>query len=393
MNIASIRRFFKQPAGGAIILLVASILGFWAANSSLSGAYFGLIEAKIPLPGLSANLTFEEFVATGPMALFFLIIMIDIKKELVSGHLSSIKSAALPLISALGGMIVPALIYILMTLTHPDVFRGWAVPIATDAAFTLPIILALSHYVSDGARVWLVALAIFDDVLGIVVIALFYGSAFNYIALLAALIITLGLVVLNRVYIQSLWAYGIGGCLLWVALLVSGVHPTIAGVITGLSLPSYSKLGEIAPLQKAEEVFYPWVNWLILPIFGFVSVGVSLSNMTTEMIFAPVTLGIMLGLLVGKPIGVFGATYLAQKLKIASLPYNTSWEMIFGLSILCGIGFTISLFITGLAFFNTPYLIQAKLGIFVGSILAALIGWAWLRFYCSPIMQLHKYKH
>ncbi|GBR70366.1 Na+/H+ antiporter NhaA [Gluconobacter kanchanaburiensis NBRC 103587] len=317
------------------------------------------------------------------MTLFFLVVILEIKKEIVSGHLSSLRRIALPLIGALGGMIVPALTYLLVTYGHPEAIRGWAVPVATDAAFTLPIILALGKHVSPGARTWLMALAIFDDVLGIVVIALFYGSTLYWPALIAAVVVTTALVEANRRGVKSVWSYGIGCALLWIALLDSGLHPTLAGVITGLCLPAVTSgmnAKEATPLDKISSALTPFVTWIVLPLFGFMNVGVSLAGVHPEMILETAPLGIMLGLIVGKPVGVFCATMLSARLKIATLPAETPTAMLLGLSMLCGIGFTISLFIANLAFSGSNLVAPAKMGIFAGSVLSALMGWLWLRF-------------
>lgn len=382
---AHIRRFLISPAGGASVLLLASIAGLVLANSPWALGYTSLITTpmKLSLLGSHGPENIEAWVSDGLMTLFFLVVILEIKKEIVSGHLSSLRRVALPLVGALGGMVVPALTYLLVVYGHPEATRGWAIPVATDAAFTLPIILALGRHVSPGARAWLMALAIFDDVLGIVVIALFYGSALYWPALVAATLVTASLIGANRAGIRTLWTYAIGGVALWVALLDSGLHPTLAGVITGLCLPATTSgkdAGQVTPLDRTSSVLAPLVTWVILPLFGFMNVGVSLVGIYPGMMLEAVPLGIILGLIVGKPVGVFGATLLSARLKIATLPGETPMRMLFGLSLLCGVGFTISLFIANLAFAGSDLVIPAKMGIFVGSILSALIGWFWLRF-------------
>lgn len=280
-------------------------------------------------------------------------------------------------------MMAPALTYLTVTHGHPDISGGWAIPVATDAAFTLPVIMALGQRVSTGARVWLMALAIFDDVLGIIVIALFYGTAPDLDALIAAFIIAAALVCMNRAGIGTVWPYAAGCAFLWIILLNSGLHPTLAGVMTGLCLPATSSGRDIrrsTPLDTTASVLGPVVTWGILPLFGFMNAGISLAGMSTGMLLEPLPLGIMLGLLIGKPVGVFGTTMLAARLKIATLPSGTSIKTLFGLSLLCGIGFTISIFIAGLAFSASNTVSLAKMGIFAGSVIAATIGWLWLRF-------------
>ena len=384
-STANMRRFLASPAGGASALVLASLLGLLLANSPWASGYSALITTPLTLPilGERGPSNIDAWVSEGLMTLFFLVVILEIKKEIVSGHLSSLRRIALPLIGALGGMIVPALTYLLVTYGHPEAIRGWAVPVATDAAFTLPIILALGKHVSPGARTLLMALAIFDDVLGIVVIALFYGGTLYWPALIAAVVVTTALVEANRRGVRSVWSYGIGCALLWIALLDSGLHPTLAGVITGLCLPAVTSgmnAKEATPLDKISSALTPFVTWIVLPLFGFMNVGVSLAGVHPEMILETAPLGIMLGLVVGKPVGVFCATMLSARLKIATLPAETPTAMLLGLSMLCGIGFTISLFIANLAFSGSNLVTPAKMGIFAGSVLSALMGWLWLRF-------------
>ncbi|QBL92857.1 Na(+)/H(+) antiporter NhaA [Komagataeibacter saccharivorans] len=380
-----LRRFLGSPAGGTSVLLFASLAGLILANSPWALGYRALITTPMTLSflGVHGPENMDAWVSNGLMTLFFLVVILEIKKETVSGHLSSLRRVALPLIGALGGMIVPALTYLLITCGHPEATRGWAIPVATDAAFTLPIILALGRHVSPGARAWLMALAIFDDVLGIVVIALFYGSTLYWPALVAVGIVTAALIGANRAGIRTLWSYATGGILLWIAFLESGLHPTLAGVITGLCLPATASgkgVGQVTPLDRTDSALAPFVTWVVLPLFGFMNVGVSLTGVHLDMMQEAVPLGIMLGLIVGKPVGVFGATLLATRLKIATLPTETPTGMLFGLSLLCGIGFTISLFIANLAFAGSDLVSPAKMGIFAGSVLSALLGWCWLRF-------------
>ncbi|MBE7728384.1 Na+/H+ antiporter NhaA [Komagataeibacter sp. FXV3] len=380
-----VRRFFASPAGGATILLLASVLGFAMANSPWKADYTVLITwpMKLSLLGNHGPCNSAEWVSDGLMTLFFVTVILEIKKEIISGHLSSPRQVALPLIGAVGGMMVPALTYLMVTHGHPDISGGWAIPVATDAAFTLPVIMALGQRVSTGARVWLMALAIFDDVLGIIVIALFYGTAPDLDALIAAFIIAAALVCMNRAGIGTVWPYAAGCAFLWITLLNSGLHPTLAGVMTGLGLPATSSGRDIrrsTPLDTTASILGPVVTWGILPLFGFMNAGISLAGMSTGMLLEPLPLGIMLGLLIGKPVGVFGTTMLAARLKIATLPSGTSIKTLFGLSLLCGIGFTISIFISGLAFSASNTVSLAKMGIFAGSAIAATIGWLWLRF-------------
>lgn len=383
-----VRRFLGSPAGGASVLLLASLLGFVLANSPWAAGYAALITTPLQFSLLGAHgpETVGAWVSDGLMTLFFLVVILEIKKEIVSGHLSSPRRIALPLIGALGGMVVPALTYLLVTYGHPEATRGWAIPVATDAAFTLPVILALGRHVSPGARAWLMALAIFDDVLGIAVIALFYGDALYWPALLGAITLVAALVGANRAGVRALWPYAMGCVMLWAALLASDLHPTLAGVVTGLCLPATTRAQDgvrATPLDRAAALLAPFVTWVVLPLFGFMNVGVSLAGLHPRMMLGAVPLGIMAGLLVGKPVGVFGATLLSVRLKVTTLPAETPVRMLFGLSLLCGIGFTISLFIANLSFGGAA-LVSARLGIFAGSVISALAGWLWLRFSPQP---------
>lgn len=373
------KSFFLSPTGGGVLLFLASLASLISANSPLAPLYKQIMQGEISIESVGFHETVESLVSIGPMSLFFLLVTVEIKKEFVSGHLSSWRFALLPVISALGGIIIPALLYLAVSYGDAQAIKGWAVPTATDAAFTLPITLALARHVSDGARIWLMALAVFDDIVGIAIIAVCYGGVFNMAALGVALLVTGGMIGLNRACIQSLLPYTGAGCVLWGALFYGGIHPTIAGVITALCLPSYSRVGDVAPLSRMEDRLYPWVTILILPLFGFMSVGIPLVMMDASMVFAPVTLAIFAGLLIGKPLGVFGATWLALKLKIARLPADSSLTMMFGLSILCSIGFTISLFIANLAFHDHHLLFQARFAILCSSLIAAIAGYFWLK--------------
>lgn len=335
---------------------------------------------RLSFLGVRGPDTLGAWVSDGLMCLFFLVVILELKTEIVGGHLASPRRIALPLAGAVGGMMVPALIYLLVTHGAAQAVRGWAIPVATDAAFTLPVIMALGRRVSAGARAWLMALAIFDDVLGIVVIALFYGAAPCWPAVGAAAMVMAGLIGMNRAGVGRVWPYAVGGVVLWGMLVESGLHPTLAGVVTGLCLPATAGcVGRPAPLGRVAAALGPLVAWGVLPVFGFLNVGVSLAGMRMGTMLAPVPMGIMLGLLVGKPVGVFGMTVLCARLKIATLPANTPMAMMFGLSLLCGIGFTISLFIAALAFGGTDMVAVARMGIFMGSVLSALAGWGWLR--------------
>ncbi|MCX5616201.1 Na+/H+ antiporter NhaA [Bombella sp. TMW 2.2559] len=366
--------------GGPFLLLVMAVLGLILANSPLRSVYALLdrpLEGSGPwhlsLPSIA------ELMTIGPMTLFFLVITLELKKELVTGHLSSIRQCLLPCLSALGGVAVPAGLYALIAAPDPALHPGWAIPVATDAAFTLPILLALGRHVSEGGRVWLMALAIFDDVLGILIIALFYGGTLHALPLMGGVVLTGLLACAGWRKVNCLWLYGVGGCLLWLCLLEGGLHPTLAGVVAGLCLPTDQQKGP-SPLERVEHGVSPWVTWLVLPAFGFVTVGIPLLDVSVSALSLRLICAVAVGLVLGKTVGIFSMTWLAIKLRLASLPAHTSWQMLFGLCLLCGLGFTVSLFMASLAFPTFILLVSSKIGILVGSFIAALSGWLWLRF-------------
>ncbi|MCX5614800.1 Na+/H+ antiporter NhaA [Bombella saccharophila] len=371
---------------GPFLLLFMAIAGLIAANSPWQANYALLAHpmGDVHITGWNGrtwSLTLPsviEAITLGPMTLFFLLITLELKKELVSGHLSQLRQCLLPCVSALGGVVVPALLYRVIAASEPALQAGWAIPIATDAAFTVPILLALGRYVSEGGRVWLMALAIFDDVLGILIIALFYGSTLKYGPLIVSAVLVGCLVYWGRRGIRALWPYSVAGCLLWGCLLVSGVHPTIAGVVVGLCLPARVKTAP-SPVERMEHYVTPWVRWVILPIFGFVIMGIPLLTLPLHAVNIRLVCAVAVGLVMGKTTGIFSATWLAVRCRLSPLPCQTSWYMVFGLSMLCGIGFTVSLFMASLSFAGSNLLLSAKLGILSGSLMAVLMGWVWLR--------------
>jgi NhaA family Na+:H+ antiporter len=371
------KNWASSPIKCGTVLLVASLAGLALANSPWSHAYFAVLHTPIGL-----HLSLGHWISDGLMTLFFLNMTLEIKREATVGYLASAREAALPAIGALGGMIGPALIYAAFTWNNAQELRGWAIPAATDAAFTVPIVAALANRVPSSVRAFLVALAIFDDVLAIVVIAVCYSSGLSWIALSLAGLALAALVGFNRLSIQQLAPYLITGFVLWLALLQSGIHPTLAGVLTGLCVPSGRKedapRGDL-PVQRLETAIQPYVSLLILPIFGLANLGIDLDGLHWSTLLQPVAMGTCLGLFLGKQIGVFGFVVAAIQLRIASKPEGASYLGLYGVSILCGIGFTISLFISSLAFNHPQQIEVAKVGILVGSTLSALVGFAWIR--------------
>ncbi|MCE9685333.1 Na+/H+ antiporter NhaA [Shewanella sp. AS16] len=377
----AIRDFLSQESAGGILLLVAVALAMLFANSPLSGLYQSLLgtEFQLRLGELDINKPLLLWINDGLMALFFLLIGLEVKRELLEGALSSVAKASLPSFAALGGMLFPAAIYLLFNHGDPVTQVGWAIPAATDIAFALGIMALLGSRVPVALKVFLLALAIIDDLGVIVIIALFYSSDLSMLSLAIAALAILVLVILNRSGVTSLTPYGLFGFILWVAVLKSGVHATLAGVIIAFCIPLRAKDGS-SPSEQLEHSLHPWSTFLILPLFAFANAGVALGAMALTDIVSPVPVGIALGLLLGKPLGVLGFSYLAVKLRLAELPSGIGWRQIMPVAVMCGIGFTMSMFIASLAFEHSgrDYGDLARLGILLGSMLAAGIGYFWL---------------
>lgn len=355
----------------------AAALALIVANSPLGPSYREAVHQTVGLPVL--KLTIEHWVNDGLMALFFLLVGLEIKRELVDGELSTWPRRALPGIAAVGGMIVPALIYLAFNLTSPETLRGWAIPAATDIAFALGVLALLGSRVPVSLKVFLTALAVLDDLGAIAIIALFYSSGLDWMALLGAGLTLFIMVVLNRLHVMRVWPYLILAAGLWWFMLHSGVHATIAGVAAAAAIPVKRTPGmpeaRDSPLHVIEHAIQPFVAFLVLPVFGFVNAGVPLSSLDARAITGPAPLGVVAGLFLGKQIGVFAACALAARLKIAERPAGANWLQVYGVCLLCGVGFTMSLFIALLAFPNHPQLIDAvKLGVLAGSLLSALAG-------------------
>jgi NhaA family Na+:H+ antiporter len=384
-----IRKLSYSPIACGLLLLGASVLGLTLANSPLSSTYFSILHTRLGVTfgSIDLKLSVEQWISEGLMVLFFLGVTLEIKREITLGHLNSLGHAALPAIGAVGGMIGPALVYIAITRHSPEAHSGWAIPAATDAAFTLPLVAALGTRIPPGVRAVLMAVAIFDDVLAIVVIAAFYSSNLSIPALVCAALGVIALLGLNRAGVRPFAPYVAVGLLLWVALLQSGVHATLAGVLLGLTIPAGSKReakdGHL-PLQRVEHCIQPYVALLVLPLFGLANVGVKLDGFSWDMLLAPAALGATAGLFFGKQLGIFSFVYAAIRLRIVHKPAGATYGTLYGVALLCGIGFTISLFIASLAFANTEMLAEAKAGIFFGSILSAAVGWTWIRLSTRP---------
>jgi NhaA family Na+:H+ antiporter len=425
-------QFTRIEAAGGILLLIAAVIAVIWANSSAYESYFRLFntEFEMSFGFLHLNETLKDLVNDGLMAIFFFVVGLEIKRELVVGELNSIKKASLPALAALGGMVVPALIYLAFDIPtgDPEAIRGWGIPMATDIAFSVGVVALLGSRVPVGAKLFLLALAIVDDIGAIAVIAIFYTEELNlgYLAIaVGGVIVT---IIAKKIGIHSLIFYVPLGIVIWYTLLESGVHATIAGVVLGLLTPAVSKYtdeqfrqktvqvldrwdqdlvsphseerldqdalelaevakGSVAPLDRLEHALHPWSSFIIVPLFALANAGVRFVGQEasfTEQLTSPILMGVAVGLMVGKPIGITLATWIGLKLKLGVLPRRTSMATVAGLGSLAGIGFTVSLFVTELAFRQELFANEAKLGIFIGSGIAGVVGALILWFVKTP---------
>ncbi|CAM8672421.1 Na(+)/H(+) antiporter NhaA [Sphingobium sp. AntQ-1] len=375
--LSALRQFLEGQASAGLVLMGAAVIAMVVANSPAAADYEHVLHSMV------GPLSFHHWVNDGLMAIFFLLVGLEIKREIMDGQLSSWPRRILPGIAAAGGMAVPALVY--LAFNSGATARGWAIPAATDIAFALGVIALLGNRVPISLRVFLTALAIIDDLGAVVIIAFFYTAQISLFDLGAAAVITLLLFALNRSGVRRLAPYLLIGAVLWIFVLRSGIHATLAGVILAFAIPLQGTPGkpdadEHSPLHRLEHWLHLPVGFLIVPIFGLANAGVPILGLQPEAFTAPVTIGVGLGLLVGKVIGVFGTSMIAIRLGIADMPAHASRLQLAGTALLCGIGFTMSLFITLLAFSNDLLLqAEAKIGIVAGSLLAGLLGYALLR--------------
>jgi len=409
-----LRAFFNLEAAGGILLLAASLVALFWVNSAWGDSYHGLLALPVGLTlgGLGFSTTLSTFVNDGLMTLFFLVVGMEIKREMLVGELRDWRSALLPAIAALGGMIVPAGIYFALNRGGPGE-SGWGIPVATDIAFAVGCLRALGKRVPYSLVVFLTALAIFDDIGGILVIAFFYGSGVQLAWLVGAAVLTAAIALAGRLKVRNGLFYGVGGIALWYLLHHAGIHATIAGVVLGMCIPAFPlrPLGEVLrelhtfvgsliarpqgiPLENAQvlaieerledleppinrfiHVLHPYVTFGIVPLFALTNAGVPVMGMGLASVATAVPLGVILGLVLGKPLGIFGATWIALKLRVGPMPTGATWGKLFGVSIIAGIGFTVSLFIANLAFPTAPGLLgEAKLGVLLGSAASAVVG-------------------
>jgi NhaA family Na+:H+ antiporter len=379
-RFATLAAFFRGGAAGGVVLMLAAAIALVLANSPVHDSY----EALLALPlGVSAGKaafvqSLEGWVNDALMAVFFLLVGLEIRRELTEGQLASVRRAAAPALAALGGMLVPAAIYVAFAWRDPSAMRGWAIPMATDIAFSLAVLRVLGRRVPAGLKVFLTALAILDDLGAILVIALFYTAGVEVPALVAAALVWLGLFLLARAGLRALGPYMIGFVLLWACLARSGVHPTLAGVAVAFVVPMEERDG-VSPAHTLEDALTGWVAYAVLPLFGLANAGLSFGSLSLHSLADPVVPGIVLGLFVGKQVGVAGVTWLAFRLRLAHLPAQLTWGLLYGAALLCGIGFTMSLFIGQLAFPTGERQAELKLAVFAGSLISALAGLVVLR--------------
>ncbi|WP_280952907.1 Na+/H+ antiporter NhaA [Methylobacterium sp. B4] len=384
--LSSLRALLTSAAGGGLVLMASAALAMIVANSPLASAYFGALKAYL------GPLSVLHWINDGLMAVFFLLVGLEIKRELLDGRLRTWPDRILPGFAALGGMLAPALVYAAVNWHSPDTLRGWAIPAATDIAFALGVLALLGSRVPVSLKVFLTALAIIDDLGAVLIIALFYTADLSLPMLGGAATTLAVLYALNKAGVSRLWPYLALGLVLWGFVLLSGVHATIAGVLLALTIPLRLSVGKpddpTSPLHILEHALHPWSAFLILPIFGFANAGVSLAGFSPHMLLDPVTLGVALGLFLGKQLGVFGFVLAAVRLGWAQRPAGAGWMQVYGIALLCGVGFTMSLFIGLLAFAQRPELeAETKVGVLVGSLACMAAGALVLRFTPRPAAQ------
>jgi NhaA family Na+:H+ antiporter len=389
-RISGVKAFFEHEAAGGIVLLAAAMLGLILMNSPASRLYEDMLETHVPigLAPFALDKSLLHWINDGLMAIFFFLVGLEIKRELVVGELSTPRQAALPVIAALGGMIVPALIYAALNWNDPIALRGWAIPAATDIAFAVGVLALLGDRIPAPLKIFLLALAIIDDLGAIIIIALFYTASLSLMALGLAAVGIAALVLLNHRGITAIWPYLLIGLFIWVCVLESGVHATLAGVATALAVPLAPAPGESeGTLERLELAIGPWVRFAVLPLFAFANAGVSLAGITLAHVTSAIPMGIALGLLIGKPVGIFTFSLAAIRMRLAAPPEGATWAQIFGVAVLGGIGFTMSLFIGMLAFSDVTRAAEIRIGVLLGSLASALAGYLVLRAVTRPARQ------
>lgn len=376
-----IRQFFALDMAAGIVLAVSAILAMVVANSPLHEAYEHFLHLSIGIKVGDFVLDHHllHWINDGLMAVFFFLVGLELKREILVGELSEVKKIVLPAIAALGGMVVPAIIYAMFNFNDTHLLKGWAIPAATDIAFALGVLTLLGKRVPLSLKVFLASIAIFDDIGAILIIALFYSSGLSWGALGLAAVMLVVLLIMNRLNVTRVTAYALVGVVLWLAMLKSGIHATIAGVLLAMFIPMTDVAKpDVSPLENLEHDLQDSVNLMILPLFAFANAGIYLGGSGLASLFHSVPMGIALGLLIGKPLGVVLFSWLGVRTGLASLPAGITWKQVFGVAVLCGIGFTMSLLIGGLAFADLDKVFDERLGIVLGSVLAGLVGYFYL---------------
>ena len=380
--MSALRDTLVSEAGGGLVLMASAALALVVANSPLADTYFAALKSYV------GPLSVLHWINDALMAVFFLLVGLEIKREMLDGRLRTWPDRVLPGLAAAGGMAAPALVYVAVNGSSPETLRGWAIPTATDIAFALGVLALLGSRVPVSLKVFLTALAIIDDLGAVLIIAVFYTADLSPPMLGGAAVTFAVLYGLNKAGVARLWPYLLLGVVLWVLVLKSGVHATVAGVLLAMTVPLRLSVGKpedpTSPLHILEHAVQPWSAYLILPIFGFANAGVSLAGFTPHMLLDPVTLGVALGLFVGKQLGVFGLVIAAVRLGLAQRPAHATWTQVYGVSLLCGVGFTMSLFIGLLAFADAPALeAEVKIGVLAGSV-ACMVAGALVLLFATP---------
>lgn len=384
--VNKIQDFLKLETSAGFVLMFVAVLALVANNSPLASLYSGFLSTPVEIQFGAFEIAkpLLLWINDGLMAIFFFLVGLEIKNEVMEGELSSFDKAALPIFAAIGGIIVPALIFVYFNRFDDIAIQGWAIPAATDIAFALGVLALVGSRVPVSLKILLLAVAIIDDLAAIIIIAIFYTQDLSLVALGWGGVGTMILIALNRMGVMRITPYALVGVFVWACVLKSGVHATLAGVITALAIPLKNKNPELSsPLHRAEHGLHIWVAFLILPLFAFANAGVSFAGITVSDVIAPLPLGIALGLFVGKQIGVFGFSWLAVKVGIAKLPTGANWWQLYGIACLTGVGFTMSLFIGTLAFEGDEMLNAVRLGVIMGSLASGILGYIVLRMSCK----------
>ena len=370
--------FFKLESATGLVLLIGAVVALILSNSNLSGYYFDVLKTHILIgtQNFGLDLSILHWINDVLMCVFFFVVTLEIKREFIHGELSRPKQASLPIIAAIGGMAVPAIIYVIINFETGNTLRGWAIPSATDIAFSIGVLSLLGKRVPISLKIFLMALAIIDDLGAIIIIAFFYSTDLQYMYLTLMIGSFLALLIINKFGVKKFAPYLLIGLFLWYFTHESGIHSTISGVVLALTIPHRIHEKDFSLLLKLEHILSPYVAFGIMPLFALANAGVSLEGISTNTLMAPVPLGILCGLFFGKQIGVFLFSYLSIKLKFAEMPTNSNWIKLYGVGILTGIGFTMSLFVGNLAFMeNTQHMVGVKIGVLCGSLLSAFVGY------------------